>query len=256
MKRVIKIGWLFPNTLYLHGERGNILALEVETKRRGYAIEVDQISLNTDDFCPDDYDFLFCPPGEMVHFQSIIDFLKPHQLELKTFIETRPFLATGTSIGLFGKEIKRSNGETIKGLGIIDVNCTENKAVYGDDLYYAINYNGVEMSIFGSQIQMMDIDTHNETVFGQLNYGYGNNGQTNEEGILKDKGIFTNTLGPLLICNPWLTEEIVNIIEKNKDIYHWDIKRDNTLEIVSLETKIELLKKKETKLTQLILREK
>lgn len=33
---MIKIGWLFPNTFNLHGDRGNILALEFELRRRGH----------------------------------------------------------------------------------------------------------------------------------------------------------------------------------------------------------------------------
>ena len=249
MTHLLKIGWLFPNTFNLHGDRGNILAMKAEAIRRGYAVEVVKITLDTQDFNPMDYDFLFCAPGEMVHFPEIIRFLTPYKKALIDYIENRPLLVTGTSIALFGEEIICSEEYTIPGLGILKIQCFENKAVYGDDLFFTCNYNGKEMSIIGSQIQMMNLEILEEKPFGHLNYGYGNTGKTKLEGVVSGKGMFTNTLGPILVCNPWLTEEIVNLIEVNKNISLCQVKRDNTLEKKSLITKVEFIKNKETALT-------
>ena len=255
MDEVLKIGWLFPNTLNLHGDRGNILAMKAEGNRRGYCVEVYQITLDTQNFNPMDYDFLFCAPGEMVHFPEIIRFLTPCKKALIAYIENRPLLVTGTSIALFGEEIVRSEEYAIPGLGILKIKCFENKAVYGDDLLFTCQYNGKEMSVIGSQIQMMNIEILEETPFGILKYGYGNTGKTNKEGIINGKGIFTNTLGPILVCNPWLTEEIVNLIEINKEISNCQIKRDNTLEEKSFKTKADFIKNKKTALTNTTLGE-
>lgn len=256
MSNVLKIGWLFPNTLYLHGDRGNILAMKAEGVRRGYKVDVCQITLDTKDFNPLDYDFLFCAPGEIVHFSEIVKFLTPHKNGLMTFIESRPFLVTGTSIGIFGEKICRSDQQVIQGLSILNIQCFENKEVYGDDLYYTCHYNEKEMSVIGSQIQMMNIEIQDETPFGLLKYGYGNTGKTIKEGVQKGKGIFTNALGPLLVCNPWLTEEIVNLIEQNKKIHECTIKRDNTLEEDSFDTKLDFINHKKTALTNIPMREK
>lgn len=255
MTNSLKIGWLFPNTFNLHGERGNILAMKAEGIRRGYAVELHKITLDTQDFNPMDYDFIFCAPGEMVHFHEIIRFLTPYKKELIAYIENRPMLVTGTSIGLFGEEITRSEEYSIAGLGILKIKCHENKAVYGDDLFFTCHYNDKEMSIIGSQIQMMNLEILEEPPFGHLKYGYGNTGKTKQEGVINGKGIFTNTLGPVLVCNPWLTEEIVNLIEANKNISLCQIKRDNTLEEKSLSTKVDFIKNKETALTNTTLSE-
>jgi len=255
MDKILKIGWLFPNTLNLHGDRGNILAMKAEGNRRGYRVEVYQITLDTQDFNPMDYDFLFCAPGEMVHFPEIIGFLTPYKKALIAYIENRPLLVTGTSIGLFANKIARSDGYTIPGLNILKIKCTENNAVYGDDLFFNCHYNGKEMSIIGSQIQMMNLEILEETPFGYLKYGYGNTGSTKQEGVINGKGIFTNTLGPLLVCNPWLTEEILNLIDINKGISDWEVKRDNTLEEQSLKTKVDFIKNKKTALTNTTLGE-
>ncbi|MGV8906522.1 MAG: cobalamin biosynthesis protein CobQ [Acetobacterium sp.] len=255
MTQHLKIGWLFPNTLNLHGERGNILAIKAEGIRRGYEVDVIQVTLDTPDFNPLDYDFLFCAPGEMVHFPEIIRFLTPYRKALIAYIENRPLLVTGTSIALFGEEIIRTEEYPISGLAILKIKCFENKAVYGDDLLFTCQYNGKEMSIIGSQIQMMNIEIVEESPFGNLKYGYGNTGKTDKEGIINGKGIFTNTLGPILVCNPWLTEEIVNLIEINKKIANCQIKRDNTLEEKSFKTKADFIKNKKTALTNTMLSE-
>lgn len=248
MGAVIKIGWLFPNTFNLHGERGNILAIQAEGLRRGYDVAVSHITLDSKEFNPLDFDFLFCPPGEIEHFKPVIEFLRPHKKSILEFVENRPMLVTGTSVGIFGKEIHRDDKSRIKGLGIINLEAHENHVVYGDDLYFSCQYNGKEMEIIGSQIQMMNLEIHEESPFGRLKYGYGNTGSTKYEGIISGKGIFTNTLGPLLVCNPWLTEEIINLIEVNKSFPVWENKRDNTLELKSLKTKAALIEKKETRL--------
>jgi len=164
-------------------------------------------------------------------------------------------LVTGTSIGLFGEEIIRFEEYTIAGLGILKIKCSENKAVYGDDLFFNCNYNDKEMSIIGSQIQMMNLEILEEIPFGHLKYGYGNTGKTKQEGVINGKGIFTNTLGPILVCNPWLTEEIVNLIEANKNMSLCQIKRDNILEEKSLSTKVDFIKNKATALTNTTLSE-
>ncbi|MEG2642345.1 MAG: cobalamin biosynthesis protein CobQ, partial [Eubacterium sp.] len=94
----VRIAWLFPDTLYLHGERGNILALTKMCQLAGMDVQVDKINFDSVDFNPMDYDFIFCPPGEMSSFSEIIEFLKPKKDLLRAFIDfSNPMLVTGTS---------------------------------------------------------------------------------------------------------------------------------------------------------------
>ncbi len=251
MEQTIKVGWLFNNLFNLHGDRGNLLAIRAEAKRRGYQVEVTPINLDTKTFNPQAFDFLFCPPGEIEHFTAVAAYLEPHRNALMAFIENRPLLVTGTSVALFGETIKRDDQSEIIGLGIIEIESRENHVVYGDDLHYHCQYNGKELEIVGSQIQMIDLAIKEESPFGRLKYGYGNNGKTKFEGIISGKGIFTNTLGPLLVCNPWLTEEIITLIETNKRWPVWEEHRDNSLELQSLKSKITHLNQKETRLTSI-----
>ncbi len=256
MKPQIKIAWLFPHVFCLHGDRGNLLAIDHECRRRGYSPVVDIISLDTKVFDPLDHDLILCPPGEIKNFKVVIDFLRPHQEAFATFMKERPLLVTGTSLSLFGGSIKRLDGSLIKGLDLIKVDSVENDLVYGDDLYYHCSYNEVEMKIFGSQIQMIQVNLIAEKPFGILEYGYGNTGDTRGEGIKKEKAIFTNTLGPILVCNPWLTSEMINVVEKHKNLKVFDQKRNNDLELKSLKAKSAFIKNKKSELLPIDQREK
>ena len=51
----LKIAWLFPDTFYLHGERGNILALERFAGLAGLETETDKIDFDTEGFSPLDH---------------------------------------------------------------------------------------------------------------------------------------------------------------------------------------------------------
>ena len=77
-EKTLKIGWMFPDSLYLHGDRGNVLALKRMGEAAGFEVEIEKIDFDTEDFTPMDYDFLFCSPGEIASFSSIIDYLEPY----------------------------------------------------------------------------------------------------------------------------------------------------------------------------------
>ena len=246
----LKIAWLFPDILFLHGERGNILAFQRMAEAVGIDVNVDRIDFETEEFSPLAYDFIFCPPGEISAFPAIVEWLKPYEEDLRTFIEEgRVLLVTGTSQCIFGKKTERENGSALEGLGLIDCQYKERKTVYGDDLYYTTCYGDEEeMEIFGSQIQMMDIESQ-EKPFGRLIYGFGNSGTDREEGVRKNNSIFTNTLGPIFVLNPWLTRKIVLKCIKNIGIEMKEFPIDMSLEKKSLETKKEFTAGKVTRLT-------
>ena len=249
MNKTIRAAWLFPDILYIHGERGNLLALERVAKFAGAETVIDRIDFDTEGFDPMNYDFIFCPPGEIASFNAVVEWLKPYKAQFEAFLEAgRVLLVTGTSQCIFGVITKREDGSTVEGLGLIDCDFTERKLVYGDDLNYMAQFGGEEFEIFGSQIQMMDVESREEP-FGQLMYGFGNIGKDRNEGSAKGNSIFTNTLGPILVLNPWLTKKIVLTCLKNSGFEEEDFDFDMSLELKSLETKKQFTSGKVSRLT-------
>ena len=250
MTETIKIGWMFENTFSLHGDRGNILAIEKMCKDNKLDVEIVKIDFDIAENDISDLDMLFFPPGEIVNFPPIVDVMKPHLKELEEFISSgKPLLAVGTTMTLFGKKIIRCNSDDVEGLGIIDVIAHEKEKVYGDDVYYAAEYNGKTHEIIGVQIQMIDLDIQGEKPFGKLFYGYGNTGKDQFEGVIKNNAIFSGTLGPILVTNIWLTKAILEIILKNKGLENIKLKDDFELEKKSFVLKKNLIMSKKTNLT-------
>lgn len=245
MNTQIRIAVLFHNTFYIHGDRGNILALQKMSKAANIPVTVEYIDDFASSFEPDEYDIIFCGPGEISCFARVRDYLAAKKEELKGFIEKgKVLLVTGTTMCLFGNETLRCDGSKFTGLGIINSNFTEREYPYGNDLYYKAKYNEKEMEIFGSQIQMMDVISEDKP-FGKLIYGMGNSKESEFEGVQLNNSVFTNTLGPLLVLNPWLTKEILNVVLTNKATGEIMPDLDMSLELKSLEAKKKFTEKKQ-----------
>lgn len=210
---MMKIAWMYPDTLFLHGERGNVLALERYAGELGAEPVVEKIDFETVDFDPAAYDVIFFGAGEISSFESIAADMESYRDGLKGFIEAgKPLVVTGTTMALFGQEVKRTDGSVLKCAGFIPVSATEREYVYGDDLYIETDYHGKHMEIVGNQIQMANFEfteADGFTGFGKVVYGMGNNGKDGIEGVMYKNSVFTNLLGPVLICDPWLTCGII-----------------------------------------------
>lgn len=255
MKPVINIAWMYPDTLYLHGERGNVMALVRYAQYLGLEPKIHKIDMGTKDFNPMEYDILFYGPGEITSFKSVIQDIGTYTRSLAEYIASgKIMLVTGTTVSMFGERIRRfdpdapnKSGEVIEGLCLIPVLSDEREYVFGDDEYIIAEYGGYSMELVGSQIQMADIEfleNSSYSRFGSVVYGRGNNGEDEIEGVVYNNSIFTNMLGPLLVNNPWLT---VQILKKAAEIKGIEIKAPDptyNLEVTSLNFKKEFIQDK------------
>lgn len=250
-----RIAWMFPDILFMHGERGNVLALKRFAEEAGYDAVVDRVDFETAEFNPDKYDAIVFGVGEISSFEEVIKWLRNYDEAFKNYIRNgRPMLVTGTSQAIFAKKINRADGSVIEGLGYFPAEIQENTAVYGDDIIVDCKYNGVEMQLVGSQIMMMDInkceDCDSEaSVLGELVYGYGNTGKSREEGYVWNNAIFTNVLGPILICNPWLTMEMIRASASYRGNELKPVDESFKLERASADAKVKFNLEKTTRLT-------
>ena len=96
------VAWMFPDTLFLHGERGNLLALARYAQMAGLKPIVDKVDFSTEGWDPWAYDVLVFGPGEISSFPQVMGWLYPHKEKLSDFVnEGRPLIATGTSVAMF-----------------------------------------------------------------------------------------------------------------------------------------------------------
>ena len=124
----ITVGWMYPNLLNLHGERGSIQALVAVGKQLNIDIEVLRIEDFDDPIPFEKLDMLIFLPGEIATFYHLIPALQAS--ELSAYLENGGYLlALGTSGLMFGKTILREDGSTLNGLGYLDMTAKERKFV-------------------------------------------------------------------------------------------------------------------------------
>lgn len=204
----ITVGWMYPNLLNLHGERGSVQALVEAGKNLGIQVDILRIEDFNDPIPFEKLDMLIFLPGEIAVFSAIMSGLSEQKGALSAFIESGNYLlAIGSSGLLFGNSIIRENGTELNGLGYLDMSAKERKYVWGDDLH--IRLLDTKQELIGSQIQMADVEA--KQPLGETIYGMGNN-NTGAEGARWKNLIYTNCLGPLFVKNPWFAEDILKSI--------------------------------------------
>lgn len=251
----INIAWMYPDTLYLHGERGNVMALVRYAQDLGLEPKVHRIDLGTKDFDPMEYDILFYGPGEISSFRAVMKHIGTYTRSLAEYVACgKVMLVTGATVAMFGERIRRfspdaedGKGEIVEGLHLIPALAEEREYVHGDDLYVRAEYSGYSMELIGNQIHMADIDfmeNSNYRRFANVIYGRGNNGKDGMEGALYNNAIFTNMLGPLLVGNPWLTVQILKTTAELKGIEIKMPDPDYEMEVRSFRLKKEFIEEK------------
>lgn len=216
----LKITWMYPDILNLHGDRGNIMALERIGKMLDLKVNIEKIENYAQKIDYDSSDIIFFNPGELKASDTIIEVLKLQKEQLDKYIEAgKMIILIGTSGSIMAKEIIRKDGTKINGLGYLDMICQERELIYGDDIHFVLKED-LNIEIMGCQIQVVDTYLNSEISLGVVEYGRGNAGKdVRSEGAKYKNVIFTNALGPVLVKNPWYTEMLIKTAMKNKGIY-------------------------------------
>ncbi len=219
MMKTINLTYLFPDICNLHGDRGNVWALEKVGSELGLDIRVSRV----DDFDStinfDTTDVFLISPGELTHLLAVMRTLDAQRSELMKYLESgKYFIVFGTTGAIFAKKIIRDDNTEFDGLGIIDGVARELRQPYGDDILFTSGINGITHKVCGSQIQMIDLLLNEDArQLGKVTYGYGND-KGFGEGYKENNFIFSNCLGPMFAKNPWIAESILRDIAEKKSI--------------------------------------
>lgn len=250
--REINLLWMYPDILNLHGDRGNIMALMqiAESLQVKLNVTKSNSAEGAGDF--NDFDMVYFGAGQLRNMQTVAEDLKTRADNISSFVESGKYvLVLGTTGCVFGKEISFSGGEKCQGLGILNMNAKElertempmlTKEVYGDDIYCVCDDS---TEIIGCQIQRMDFTLEQgQKPFAKVIYGYGNNCKDGTEGAVCNNLIFTNTMGPLMSCNPWLGRKIFEDILQKKGESVENSPVDSPLSVSYMDYAVESLKLK------------
>ncbi len=212
----IKIAWMYPDILNLHGDRGNLMALQRVAKLMGVEAEITRIENYEQAIDYEAMDLLFFTSGEVKSVAPIVKRLEKDADALKKYVEAgKMIVAIGTSGAIFANHLMRRDGSSVEGLRYLDMDVVERDAAYGDDLQIKLDHF-IDDEIIGSQIQMVEFHLAGGTRLGTTVYGRGNRLEGKAEGAIYKNVMMTNLLGPALVKNPWFAEALLREILKTK----------------------------------------
>ncbi len=199
---------LFPEHANLFGDMSNMRYLEACLPDAKFIrTPMNEVPY----FVNHDVNLLYMGPMSERTQQRAILTLMPYADRLREMIDSGvPMLFTGNAPEVLGHTIILENGNSIHGLGILDMTAKQ-------DMYH--RYNGlvlghfapISSDIVGFKSQFTMATAQNEDcAFLKTERGIGMNKQSRYEGFFIGNMIATYLIGPILILNPALTRWLLD----------------------------------------------
>lgn len=207
----LKICHLYPDTLNLYGDRGNIICMQKRMEWRNLKAEIDEICVG-ESFNPEDYDIYFIGGGQDFEQSVLLNDLKGEKGKaiINAVENEKVFLTICGGYQLLGQYYKTWDGKQCDFLGAIDVHTIgEKKRMVGDFMFKLNDADGGQ--------NIVGFENHSGKTYlgdkvkplGKIISGHGNNGEDGTEGA-RYKNVFASySHGPLLPKNPQLCDHIL-----------------------------------------------
>ncbi|MGB7448850.1 MAG: cobalamin biosynthesis protein CobB [Ornithinimicrobium sp.] len=206
-KGEIHLVHLYPAEMSIYGDLGNTRCLAARLRWHGYTPVVHDHSPG--DPWPDQADLILGGGGQdsgQVRVQDDLDVQADRLRELAT--SGTPMLMVCGMYQLFGRAFITVEGARLPGLGILDVTTRGNDTrmigpvVLQTDFGSVVGYeNHSGSTVLGPQ----------QSIFGRVRYGQGNNGKDGTEGARVGNVVGTYLHGPVLPANPALADGLLEI---------------------------------------------
>lgn len=197
----IRVLHLFHDFLNLHGEQGNIKAIKYYLNKQGIDVEVVEHKYNDHLFLYD-IDIIVVGNGIEENLEKAIASLDKNKLE--KFIDRGGFIfASGNAAKIFSRQ----------GLGICDYDIEEDsQRIVFEGLYSSSITDHECICFINSFVRIKE----NENWLFKLNKTNTPKITYTQDGYHKDNIYVTGLIGPILVRNPWLNEEILKEVIRSK----------------------------------------
>lgn len=214
----LKICHLYPDTLNLYGDRGNIVCMKKRMEWRGHSAEISEVSIG-ESFNPDDYDIFFIGGGQDFEQEVLLKDLAGEKGKAicKAVEDEKVFLTICGGYQLLGKYYKTWDGKQCDFLGAIDVYTVgKKKRMVGDFCFRLDDIDGGETVVGFENHSGKTYLGDSVRPLGTILSGNGNNGEDGTEGA-RYKNVFASySHGPLLPKNPKLCDLILKTALERK----------------------------------------
>ncbi|MCR4580966.1 MAG: hypothetical protein K5666_00440 [Bacilli bacterium] len=221
MKKKLNILHLYYDLANLSGEYGNILAIKKALDDQHVNYTLDKLTIG-DKIDFKKYDLVYLGHMNYEVQELIRDDILQYKKDLLTQIEKGMyFISTGNSYELFGKAI---NGK--KALNLFNFESTKVTEIISDEELQneerlvseaVCTMKGFNYPIIGFYNHGNEINNKDNVLF-EVKKGFGGTSKIHTEGIHKYHFYGTYLLGPLLVRNPYLLDDIMEKLLTDNNI--------------------------------------
>jgi CobQ-like glutamine amidotransferase family enzyme len=208
----IRVGHLYPDYLNIYADRGNIAVFARRAALRGHELDVTALGMD-DPIVPGAHDLYYVGGG-----QDREQFLVAENLAAKAapLIEAvvdggAALLAVCGGYQLLGRGYKGFHGEEMPGVGLLPLETVAGESRMIGDVLLETDLVG-PVAGFENHAGRTHLDPGAEPL-GRVVSGFGNDGESGDEGCRVGRAIGTYLHGPLLPRNPrladWLLQEAI-----------------------------------------------
>ncbi len=208
----ITIGHLYPDLLNLYGDRGNIQCMRKRLEWRGFEAEVREFQLDDRiDFTA--LDIVLLGGGSDREQMLVCSQLKKIQKDFQSYVEDGgSVLAVCGGYQLLGHYYDTEEGR-IEGLSLVDLYTKQGSPRLISNI--VIENEHFPYPIVGFENHGGRTYINENRPLGKVIFGFGNNGEDQQEGVLYRNVIGTYLHGPLLPKNPHLCDYLLkNALER------------------------------------------
>jgi CobQ-like glutamine amidotransferase family enzyme len=204
----VTIVLLYPDLLGTYGDRGNSLALVHRARARGLPVRV--IEVAPDEHAPQSADVYLIGGGEDAAQVLAWQTLRTEKSLIRALQDGATCLAVCAGFQLLSLEFTDRDGDTVPGLGVLDVRCgrLKGRRAVGEVVADPCGIPGLPT--------LTSYENHQGDAFlgpdaqplGRLVWGTGN-GDGATEGAVQGNVVATYMHGPVLVRNPALADHLL-----------------------------------------------
>lgn len=204
----VRLGHLYPDTMNIYADRGNIAVFQKRLEWRGHDLVVTPIGVG-DPVDPDAYDLIYMGGGQdddqLVVAQDLAA-TKADALQAASASGVVQLYVCG-GIQLAGHRYEAVDGSVMAGVGVLDLETTAGDTRLIGDLVIDATVDQQALQIVGYENHAGRTQLGSDTQpLGTVVNGHGNNGTDGTEGAVTNRVIGTYLHGPLLPKNPALAD--------------------------------------------------
>lgn len=206
---LLRIGHLYPDLMNVYGDRGNIICLVERCRRRGIAVEVENLTEDRE-LLPGRHDLLFMGGGQDREQKRVAGDLRGAKAEaLRLAVQDdAAVLAICGAYQLMGRYYRPAEGPDLPGAGIFDL-VTVHKGAHVPRCIGNVVARWREGLLAGFENHGGRTYLGSVTPLAQVVVGHGNNSEDGTEGAVYRRAFGTYLHGSLLPKNPAFADHLI-----------------------------------------------